>query len=295
MPAWEDPVELVQLIRTVDIITRKRVTGQMAGVHLSLFKGQGIEFSEIREYVPGDDVRAIDWKVTARYGLPFVKEFTEERDQTCYFVLDLSGSHSFGSHVSKYKMMLEVFASLVFATVRYHDRAGLVIVTDHVERFIPARSGRSHAVHLIQEVIRHEPGSSRSDIRPALREIMSRLRRMSTVFLISDFYLPDFSRELSLVKQHHEVFAIRIIDERETVLPDVGLIELEDAETGEQILIDTSDEVFREQYREAVIESDRRIQEICGTNHVQLETIHTGEDWLIPLQRLFVPAARVRV
>jgi len=295
MPAWEDPVELVQLIRNVDIITRTRVTGQMAGIHLSLFKGQGIEFSEIREYLPGDDIRAIDWKVTARYGVPFVKEFTEERDQTCYFVLDLSGSHSFGTQVSKYKLMLEVLASLVFATIRYHDRAGLVIVTDHVERFIPARSGRSHAVHLIQEVIRHEPQSPRSDIRPALREIMSRIRRMSTVFLLSDFYLPDFSRELSLVKQHHEVCAIRIIDERETFLPDVGLIELEDAETGEQILIDTSDEVFREQYHEACLESDRQIQGICGRNHVQLETIHTGEDWLIPLQRLFAPAARVRV
>ncbi|MFH0966233.1 MAG: DUF58 domain-containing protein [Methanobacteriota archaeon] len=245
MPAWEDPVELVRLIRSVDIITRARVTGQKSGVHISLFKGQGIEFSEIREYIPGDDIRAIDWKVTARYGVPHVKEFTEERDQTFFFVIDLSGSHAFGSTLSKYRMMLEIFASLVFAAVRNHDRVGLLIVTDQVEQFIPARSGRSHAVHLIHEVMNHTPKSSGSDIRPALHEILTRLRRMTSVIIISDFCLPEFSRELSLLKQHHEVFAIRVTDPRETELPDVGLIELEDAETGEQILVDTSDEFFR--------------------------------------------------
>ncbi|PKL59656.1 MAG: DUF58 domain-containing protein, partial [Methanomicrobiales archaeon HGW-Methanomicrobiales-4] len=275
MPAWEDPVELVRLIRTVDLITRTRVTGQKSGVHISLFKGQGIEFSEIREYVPGDDIRAIDWKVTARYGVPHVKEFTEERDQTFFFVIDLSGSHAFGSTVSKYRMMLEIFASLVFAAVRYHDRVGLLIVTDRVERFIPARSGRSHAVHLIHEVMNHTPLSSGSDIRPALHEILTRLRRMASVMIISDFCMPDFSRELSLLKQHHEVFAIRVTDPRESELPDVGLIELEDAETGEQILADTSDEFFREEFRQAVSEADQQICTRFRRCHVPMEQIRT--------------------
>jgi uncharacterized protein (DUF58 family) len=287
MPAWEDPVELVRLIRSVDIITRARVTGQKAGVHISLFKGQGIEFSEIREYIPGDDIRAIDWKVTARYGVPYVKEFAEERDQTYYFVLDLSGSQEFGSSVSKYRMMLEIFSSLVFAAVRYHDRAGLIIVTDRVERFIPARSGRNHAVHLINELIRHTPRSPGSDLRPALHEILTRLRRMASVIIISDFCVPDFSRELSLLKQHHEVYAVRVTDEREAELPDVGLIELEDAETGEQILIDTSDEEFREDYRNVVSAAEQKIISLFGRCHVQVEQVKTGEDWLIPLQRLF--------
>lgn len=295
MPAWEDPVELVRLIRSVDIITRTRVTGQKAGVHISLFKGQGIEFSEIREYVPGDDIRSIDWKVTARYGIPHVKEFTEERDQTFYFVIDLSGSHAFGSTVSKYRMMLEIFASLVFAAVRYHDRAGLLIVTDTVERFIPARGGRAHAVHLIHEVTNHTPKSSGSDIRPALTHILTRLRRMASVVIISDFCMPDFSRELSLLRQHHEVFAIRVTDPRESELPDVGLIELEDAETGEQILVDTSDEIFRNEYRNIVAAADLRILNTLRRCHVPMEEVRTTDDWLIPLQRLFadIPMARV--
>jgi uncharacterized protein (DUF58 family) len=296
MPAWEDPVELVRLIRSVDLITRARVTGQKAGVHISLFKGQGIEFSEIREYIPGDDIRAIDWKVTARYGIPYVKEFTEERDQTFYFVIDLSGSHAFGSTVSKYRMMLEIYASLVFAAVRYHDRAGLIIVTDQVERFIPARSGRAHAVHLIHEVINYSPKSTGSDLRPALTHILTRLRRMASVILISDFYMPDFSRELSLLKQHHEVYAIRISDPRESELPDVGLIELEDAETGEQILIDTSDDLFREEYRKAVEEADALTTSVFRRCHVPVEQVKTTDDWLNPLQRLFadMPMAGVR-
>ncbi len=287
MPAWEDPVELVRLIRSVDIITRARVTGQKTGVHISLFKGQGIEFSEIREYVPGDDIRAIDWKVTARYGTPYVKEFTEERDQTYYFVIDLSGSHSFGSQVTKYRMMLEVFASLVFAAVRYHDRAGLLIVTDQVERFIPARSGRAHAVHLIHEVINHEPKSSRSDVRPAIHHLMNRLRRMASVLIISDFCMPDFTPELSLLRQHHEVYAVRVTDPRESELPDVGLIELEDAETGEQILIDTSDESFRHEYHLAVTTADQQIEQMFRQCHVPVEQISTVDDWIVPLQRLF--------
>jgi uncharacterized protein (DUF58 family) len=289
MPAWEDPGELVRFIRSIDIITRARVTGQKSGVHVSLYKGQGIEFSEIREYVPGDDIRGIDWKVTARFGEPYVKEFTEERDQTFFFILDLSGSHAFGSIMTKYRVMLEVFASLAFAAVRYHDRFGLLIGTDHVERFIPARGGRSHAVHLIHEVMNHTPRSTGSDIRPAIHEILTRLRRMASIVMISDFCMPDFSRELSLLKQHHEVFAIRITDPREGELPDIGLIELEDAETGEQILVDTSDELFREEFRQSVSESDQQINTIFKRAHVPMELIRTSDDWLIPLQRLFAP------
>ncbi|HWQ67104.1 MAG TPA: DUF58 domain-containing protein [Methanospirillum sp.] len=287
MPLWEDPIELLSLIKTVDIITRARVTGQKAGTHLSLFKGQGLEFSEIREYIPGDDIRAIDWKVTARYGVPHVKEYTEERDHTYYFVLDLSGSGAFGTVISKYRMMLEIFASLAFAAARYHDRAGLIIVTDRVEVFIPARGGRSHVVHLIRTVSEHIPESSKSDIRPALYDLLARLSRMTTVIILSDFYIPDFSHELTLLRHRHEVFAIQVTDHRESELPDVGLIELEDAETGEQILIDTSDPDFREEYRNTVIRADKQTLEMFRKAHVQVESVTTGGDWRIPLERMF--------
>lgn len=292
MPSWEDPGDLIRLIRSVDIITRARVTGQKTGVHYSLFKGQGMEFAEIREYIPGDDIRAIDWNVTARYGVPYVKEFTEERDQTYYFVVDLSGSHAFGSTVSKYRMMLEVLASLLFAAVRYHDRAGLLIVTNQVERFIPARSSRAHAVHLINEVIQHEPRSTGSDLRPAIHYILNRIRRMSSIMILSDFCYPDFSDALSLLQRHHEVRAVRITDPRESELPDVGLIELEDAETGEQILIDTSDETFRHEYRKATLAADLAIQQTFNRSHIPVLSLTTADDWLIPLQQFF--GSRVR-
>lgn len=287
MPSWEDPGDLIRLIRSVDIITRARVTGQKTGVHYSLFKGQGMEFAEIREYIPGDDIRAIDWNVTARYGDPYVKEFTEERDQTYYFVVDLSGSHAFGSKVSKYRMMLEVLASLLFAAVRYHDRAGLLIVTNQVERFIPARSSRAHAVHLINEVMHHEPRSAGSDLRPAIHYILNRIRRMSSIMILSDFCYPDFSDALSLLQRHHEVRAIRITDPREADLPDVGLIELEDAETGEQILIDTSDELFRHEYQMAAAAADLAIRQTFNRCHVPALSLTTADDWLIPLRQFF--------
>jgi uncharacterized protein (DUF58 family) len=287
MPAWEEPVELIRLIRSVDIITRAWVAGQKAGVHISHFKGQGIEFSEIREYLPGDDIRTIDWNVTARYGIPYVKEFTEERDQTFYFIVDLSGSHSFGSTTTKYRRMLEICASLIFAAVRYHDRVGLIIVTDRVEKFIPSRGGRGHAVHLINEIMNHSPVSTGSDLKPALQYILSRIRRMACVIMISDFCVPDFSRELTLTRQHHEVYAIRVTDPRESELPDVGLIELEDAETGEQVLVDTSDEIFREQFKKAVCDADEQISKAFLRAHVPMELVRTTDDWRIPIRHLF--------
>jgi uncharacterized protein (DUF58 family) len=283
----EDTRDLIRAIRRVELITRQRVAGQQTGVHISLFKGQGVEFSEIREYMPGDDIRAIDWKVTARYGKPYIKEFTEERDQTFYFVFDLSGSGKFGMVQSKYKTMLEILASLVFSALMYHDRVGLLLVTDRVEAFIPARGGRKHGIALLQKVVEHKAGSERSDLRPALTHLARSLRRSSSVILLSDFFIPDCDRELSILKLHHEVMAIQVVDPRERDIPDVGLIELEDAETGEQILIDTSDEVFRARYQEVVAEADTRTEHMFRRHNIPSVQISAGDDWQGRLNRLF--------
>lgn len=278
--------DLIQNVRTIDILTRARVSGQQAGVHISLFKGQGVEFSDIREYIAGDDIRAIDWKITARYGIPYIKEFVEERDHTLYLIADVSGSGSFGHTVSKFSTVLSILATLAFSAVQYHDRVGLILVSDRVEKFIPARSGRNHAIHLIQSVITHESVSPGSDLRPALTMILQRIRRMSTIILLSDFFTPDCSRELSLVKKRHDLLSIRVSDTREGELPDVGLIELEDAETGEQILVDTSDPYIREQYLVATTEYNNSLSLMMRKYRIPFVHIRSGEDFHPILEHL---------
>ncbi len=284
---FENLDELIRLVRLIDIHTRFPVQGQIAGIHHSLFKGQGIEFSDIREYIPGDDVRSIDWKVTARYERPYVKEYAEERDQTHYFIVDMSGSGTFGDTVSKQRKMLEIIASLMFSALSKNDRCGLVIVTDQVEVSIPARSGRKHIVRLLTTLIRHKPVSRSSDIRPALTHLTKKVRRSCSVILFSDFYVPDFSRDLYLVRNHHEVIAIRVTDSHETGLPDVGLIELEDTETGEQILVDTSDSSFRTRYAAIVREAEEEIRSRFSRHNVPYITIRTDEEYQVPLGRFF--------
>lgn len=287
MPDAKEYADLIRKIRTIDIVTSARVSGQQAGVHISLFKGQGVEFSDIREYLPGDDIRAIDWKITARYGVPYIKEFVEERDQTIYIILDISGSGAFGHSQSKFSTMVSILATLIFSAVHHHDRIGLVLVTDKVERFIPAKGGRSHAIHLLETAITCDPDSRRSDLIPALTTVLSRIRRMATVLLISDFYTPDCSRELAVLKRHHDLLAIRVTDPREHELPDIGLIELEDAETGEQILVDTSDSSLRERYEMAAQEHDAGVITMMRRLRIPFVHLKNGEDLYNPLHLLF--------
>jgi len=279
--------ELLKKLRTIDIITSSRVTGQQAGVHISLFKGQGIEFSDIREYLPGDDIRAIDWKITARYCIPYIKEFVEERDHTVYIIFDHSGSGSFGQVVSKFNAMITVLATVLFSAVRYHDRAGLVLVTDKVERYFPARCGRTHAIYAINSVTTHKPASKGSDLRPAIKFLLERVHRMATVLIISDFLIPDCFNELTMLKRYHDILAVRIVDKIERELPDVGLIELEDAETGEQILVDTSNPDIRERYRDAVLEHELKINQMFRRIKIPFRTLNSDEECYRPLSSLF--------
>jgi len=240
--------EIIRQVKKVEITTKNLVDGIIAGNYHSVFKGQGIEFSDIRGYNPGDDIRTIDWKVTARLNQPFVKEFIEERDLLVYFLFDASASGSFGNQISKRNKAIEMTASLIFAAMRNNDNMGLIMFTDKIERFVPPRKGRKHALKLIREMITFEPESKKTDIKNCLVYASKLIKKRSVIFIISDFYSPDFMQPLRIIKKNNDIVPVRIHDKREFEMPDIGLIELEDEETGEQILVDTSDPMFRQRY-----------------------------------------------
>jgi len=290
----DDRTELIRQLKKIDLATGVLVEGLQSGLHHSVFKGQGVEFSEIREYVPGDDIRSIDWKVTARYNHPFIKEFTEERDQTFYFVVDISGSAGFGSDTTKQRKILEVTASLAFAAVKNNDRIGLVLFSDRVEKYIPAKRGRKHLAALFNVMIDHVAASQKTDLSVAVKFLATILSRRSSVVILSDFVAPSFSLPLRILRRRHEVLAIRITDPRELELPDVGLIELEDSETGEQILVDTSDPAFRQRYRELVAGAEDEMHVEFARNRIREVTLLTDEPYDIPLKRFFAGVAQRR-
>lgn len=290
----DDRTELIRQLKKIDLATGVLVEGLQSGLHHSVFKGQGVEFSEIREYVPGDDIRSIDWKVTARYNHPFIKEFTEERDQTFYFVVDISGSAGFGSDTTKQRKIIEVTASLAFAAVKNNDRIGLVLFSDRVEKYIPAKRGRKHLATLFNVMIDHVAASQKTDLSVAVKFLATILSRRSSVVILSDFVSPSFSLPLRILRRRHEVLAIRITDPREQELPDVGHIELEDSETGEQILVDTSDPAFRQRYRELVAGADDEMHAEFARNRIREVALLTDEPYDIPLKRFFAGVAQRR-
>ena len=279
--------EILKQIKKIEINTKQLVDGLIAGNYHSVFKGQGIEFSEIREYKPGDDVRAIDWKVTARFNKPFVKEFIEERDLRVYFVFDYSSSNFFGNVVEKKRKAVELVATLMFSAMQNNDNVGLFIFTEGIEKFVPARKGRKHVLKLISLLLSHKPLSEKTDLGAALAEVSNILKRRSIVFIVSDFYNQDFSKQLLVLKNRHDVVAIKVNDARELELPDVGLIQLEDEETGEQILIDTSDPVFRENYKREVENEEKRLERIFRRHKVDVLRVLTDEPYEIPLKKFF--------
>src|SRR5256886_6772805 len=233
--------EILKKIRTLEIKTKGLVQTAFAGDYHSVFKGRGMNFSDVREYQPGDEIRSIDWNVTARFGSAFVKQFTEERELTVMLVVDVSASGNFGSTTqSKRELAAEVACLLAFSAIRNNDKVGLILFTDRVELFIPPKKGRLHTLRLIREILFFEPKGRGTQPAVALDYLNQVVHRRSVVFLISDFQAPDFARALSVTSRRHDLIAIPIIDPREEDLPDVGLLTLEDAETGEQIKINTS-------------------------------------------------------
>ncbi len=283
----QETKEVIKQVKKIEISTKHLVDTLMAGNYHSVFKGQGIEFSEIREYTPGDDIRTIDWKVTARMHAPHVKEFIEERDLRVFIVFDISGSGNFGNNLTKKRKSIELAATLMFSALRNNDNVGLFLFTDKVELFVPARKGRRHILKLLRILISHQPQSMKTNLSNSLASVSKIIKKRSIVFVISDFFADDFSAPLKVLRNKHDVIAVNINDSREMKIPDVGLIELEDEETGEQILVNTSDEEFRENYLNIIQKERTKLHKLFQRMKIDLVSIQTDESYEIPLKKFF--------
>ena len=281
--------ELLKRVRKIEIKARKLSRNIFAGEYHSQFKGRGMAFSEVREYQPGDDVRSIDWNVTARLNKPYIKVFEEERELTVMLLVDVSGSRNFGTlSQMKRDMMAEVAATLAFSTIANNDKVGVIFFSDKVEKFIPAKKGKTHVLHIIRELLSFEPTSKGTDMAQALQYFANAQKRHCTAFLISDFIgVGDMYKPLLVASNRHEVNAIQIYDRRETELPDVGLVKFHDAETGEDLWIDTAITSVRNDYAQAWRRNQDEIQQLftrTGVNHV---SVRTDEDYVKAMMRLF--------
>ena len=280
--------DVLKNIKKIEIKTRYLVEGLLQGAYHSVFKGRGIEFSEVREYAIGDDVRTIDWNVTARMNHPYIKEFIEERDLTIYIIFDVSGSGEFGSSKSKKESAIELCASLMFAALRNNDKVGIALFTDKVERFIYPRKGRKHVLKMIREMIYFKPENKRTDLKNTLDYMSKVIKKRSIIFIVSDFISEDFSKPLKLLKNKHDIIAINMYDIREVQLPDVGYIELEDEETGEQILVDTSDPEFRAEYAKLADERTKELHQFMKKMKIDMIGIRSGEQFDVSLRKFFI-------
>lgn len=290
-----DPKEILKKIRRIELRTRRLVNSTFAGQYHSVFKGRGMNFEEVREYTPGDEIRSIDWNVTARMNAPFVKKFTEEREMTVVLVVDVSASGSFGSvELSKRELAAEVAAILAFSAINNNDKVGLLLFSDDVELFIPPKKGRQHTLRLIREMLYFEPKGHGTNLGAALEYLNKVVSRRAVVFMISDFMTSDYTKQLTASSRRHDLVAIPIVDPGEETLPDVGIITLEDAETGEQIEINTSSRAVRNGF--AVAEDRRRkeLAKLLGSRGVDIIPLATNEDYLLPLRAFFEQRERRR-
>jgi uncharacterized protein (DUF58 family) len=280
--------EILKKVRMIEIRTRRLVNDLFSGEYHSIFKGRGMEFDEVREYQVGDDVRLIDWNVTARSGTPFIKKFTEERELSVVFLIDASGSQHFGSgrHL-KSELAAELTALLSLAAVKNNDKVGMIIFTDKIEKFVPPNKGRKHVLRLIREVLYFEPEGKDTNISSALEYFLNVIKRRSVVFLISDFYAENFERELLLAGRKHDLVAIRLTDPREMEMPSSGLVYLEDAETGRPLWLDTRDPEFRRQFAENRRDELASIERMFKQNNVDFIDLETSKSYIEPLIKFF--------
>jgi len=284
----QTPAEILKKIRALEIKTKGLVQTVFAGDYHSIFKGRGMNFEDVREYQPGDEIRAIDWNVTARLGTAFVKKFTEERELTVVLVVDVSASGNFGSiSQSKRELAAEVACLLAFSAIRNNDKVGLLLFSDRVELFIPPKKGRSHTLRIIREILFFEPAGRGTAPALALDYLNKVVTRRAVVFFVSDFQTGDFSRELSVSGRRHDFIAVHVQDQREEMLPNVGIITLEDAETGEQIEINTADRTTRARFS-ALAETRRaELNRTLRRNGIDAISLRTGEDYLPALRSFF--------
>ncbi len=268
--------ELIQTIKEIQVKTNHLVNHMMAGEYVSAFKGQGMEFREVREYEPGDDIRLIEWNVTARMGHPYVKEFREEREMTMMLMVDVSSSGQFGSHRKrKNEVAAEVASILAYAAIKNNDKVGMIVFSDKIEQFIVPQKGRSHIWRLIRTILNFQPEGRQTDITLPLEYLLRVQKKKSIAFLISDFQAEDYDTTLKLARQRHDLVAIDIIDPRELALPPVGLVHLEDAETGETVLVNTNDRALRLRYekmKETAFQNRKRKLRAMGIDTIQIRT-----------------------
>jgi uncharacterized protein (DUF58 family) len=281
--------ELLKRVRKIEIKTRKLSRNIFAGEYHSQFKGRGMAFSEVREYQPGDDVRSIDWNVTARLNKPYIKVFEEERELTVMLLVDVSGSRNFGTQSQlKRDMMAEVAATLAFSTIANNDKVGVIFFSDKIEKYIPAKKGKGHVLHIIHELLSFEPSSKGTNIAQALQYFANAQKRRCTAFLISDFIgAGELYKPLLVASNRHEINAIQIYDRRESELPNVGLVKFHDAETGGDLWVDTSVSSVRHDYAQSWCTNQEMIQQLFTRTGVDHVSVRTDEDYVKALMHLF--------
>lgn len=284
----QDTREILKKIRRLELRTRRLVDSMFAGSYHSVFKGRGMNFEEVREYTPGDEIRTIDWNVTARMNAPFVKKFTEEREMTVMLVVDVSASGDFGSvNASKRELAAEVASILAFSAIQNNDKVGLLLFTDEVELFIHPKKGRMHTLRLIREMLYFQPRRRGTNLTVALEYLNKVVTRRAVVFLISDFMADGYSRPLAVTARRHDLIAIPVVDPGEEELPDVGIVTLEDPETGEQIDINTSSRALRGAYLALEDRRKKSIEQEFRRVGIDMIPLRTNEDYLPVLRAFF--------
>ncbi len=282
------PKEILKKIRRIEIRTKKLVNDLFSGEYHSTFKGQGMEFEEVRQYEPGDEIRLIDWNVTARTGYPHIKKFKEERELSVVMLFDASSSGRFGTRDRfKSETAAELCALLAFSAIKNNDKVGLIIFTDKIEKFIPPQKGRGHVLRLIREILYFKPEGIATDIGAALEYFSRVIKRKSVVFLVSDFLSENFIKPIQIANNKHDVVAIKITDPRETSFDNVGLIELEDAETGEVVMIDTGSREFRREFSARAEEDNLGLKKAFKLINLDFINIRTDESYIVPLINFF--------
>jgi len=279
---------LLKKVRKIEIKTKGLSNHIFAGEYHTAFKGKGMAFSEVREYQPGDDIRSIDWNVTARYNSPFVKVFEEEREMTVMLLIDVSASGNFGTQEQfKRELATELAAILAFSAINNNDKVGVIFFTDKVEQFIPPKKGKSHILRIIREVLAFEPTGKGTDIAGALEYFSAVIKKRSICFILSDFMSKEFDRPLKIASKKHDLVALRIHDTREDTLPNVGLVPMQDAETEKMLFVDTSSKKVRDNFAKNRAQATEKLRKLFPASGVDLIDITTGTDYVKPLINFF--------
>ena len=280
--------ELLKKVRQIEIKTKGLSNHIFAGEYHTAFKGTGMAFSEVREYVNGDDLRTIDWNVTARYNSPFVKVFEEEREMTVILLIDVSASTNFGTNFQfKRDLCTEIAAIFAFSAIKNNDKVGVIFFSNEVEKYIPPQKGKKHILRLIQEIINFKPEHKKTNIESALEYLNMVIKKRSISFIISDFISANYQKSIKIIKKRHDIIGIKLNDKSEKDLPNIGIIPLQNSETGEKYFLDSSNKKVREKFSNEKIFNDQKIKIFFQQNGIDLIELNTGEEYIKPLMNFF--------